>query len=163
MEQTHIELFDDLRKPTNSLATQITKPTKRSKWRILNRILCVLCALCGKYSSIPLPLRLCGLSADAACSVKRAWENLFFPFYQPDQALTPLKINTSFSKNNTSILQQSQPRASQESTEPFTKNMNNWTTASDFYFYQLYGWKLILLQTTYIIWINRNTVIIADI
>ena len=50
-----IELLDDLRKPTNSLATQITKSTKKSGFGTENRFLCVLCALCGKQSSIPLP------------------------------------------------------------------------------------------------------------
>ncbi|MDD4350466.1 MAG: hypothetical protein PHF70_15265, partial [Opitutales bacterium] len=45
-----VELLDDLRKPTNSLATQITKSTKGYGFGTENRFLCVLCALCGKDS-----------------------------------------------------------------------------------------------------------------
>ena len=50
-----VELLDDLRKPTNSLATQITKSTKGYGFGTENRFLCVLCALCGKDSSSSLP------------------------------------------------------------------------------------------------------------
>ena len=81
---------------------------------------------------------------NSLCSMCPLWQNVFNPssfvpwcLRESPLFFTPLKTNTSFSKNNASILQHSQPTASMESAKPFTKNISNRTDTFS------HSWKLI--------------------